>query len=91
MKFKYIKEFKNFNKQPEDKEDVRKIINKEEDNKKVSRKEMETVLVKVPSIDQEELDSLNDEEVEKMFLATIEDVSDDEKEEKQIDPDLRNN
>ena len=52
---------------------------------------METVLIKVPSIDQEELDSLNDEEVEKMFLATIEDVSDDEKEEKQIDPDLRNN
>ena len=91
MKFKYIKEFKNFNKHPEDKEDVRKIINKEEDNKKVSRKEMETVLIKVPSIDQEELDSLNDEEVEKMFLATIEDVSDDEKEEKQIDPDLRNN
>jgi hypothetical protein len=90
MKFKYIKEFKNFNKHPEDNEAVRKVINKEEDDKKVSREEMETVLLKVPSIEQVDLDAMSDDEIKDMFLGTIEDISDDERDEKKIDPDLRN-
>ena len=87
MKFKYIKEYKNFQ-EPLEKSGVEEIINK----KNPSRKEMEEELIKVNGFDQSDLDELSDKAIEDLFDASKEDLEDDieeEEEEKEIDPDLR--
>jgi hypothetical protein len=91
MKFKYIKEYKNFQ-EPLEKSGVEEIINK----KNPSRKEMEEELIKVNGFDQSDLDEFSDKAIEDLFDASKEDLEDDEEDDeeekednKEIDPDLR--
>ena len=87
MKFKYIKEYKNFQ-EPLEKSGVKEII----DKKNPSRKEMEEELIKVNGFDQSDLDELSDKAIDDLFDASKEGLEDDieeEDEEKEIDPDLR--
>ncbi len=88
MKFKYIKEYKNFQ-EPLEKSGVEEIINK----KNPSRKEMEEELIKVNGFDQSDLDEFEgDKAIKDLFYASKKDLKydiEEEEEEKEIDPDLR--
>lgn len=94
MKLKYIKEYANFNKHPEDKKVVKKILDKEEEDKKVSDEEMKTALVQVAAFDKSDLEDIDPEPLFKGLVRDlkIDEVEEDreEEEEEEIDPDLRN-
>lgn len=90
MKLKYIKEYANFI-HPEDKPDVSKVLNKEEEDKKITREEMELVLIKVPGLEEIDLKEMSDKSIKDLFDATVKDIEADVEEDKEIDPDLREN
>ena len=87
MKFKYLKEYSNFEKHPEEK--YQKIINSKE---KVSKKK-EIDILSDSGFDEGDLKKWPEEDVADMFRAWKEDSKKDLKEEKEeteeIDPDLR--
>jgi hypothetical protein len=94
MKLKYIKEYANFNKHPEDKKVVKKILDKEDKDKKVSDEEMKTALVQVAGFENRDLENIDPKPLFNGLVRDLEidEVEEDreEEEEEEIDPDLRN-
>lgn len=85
MKFKYLKEFKNFNRHPENSYDL-----DPNDKQRISRKEMEKRLVDVSAFDETDLEAMNDNELKKLYHAMEVDATADKEENKKIDKDIRN-
>ena len=85
MKFKYLKEYKNFNRHPENSYDL-----DPNDKERISRKEMEKRLIDISSFEVEDLNAMNDTEIKKLYHAMEVDVTADKEENKEIDKDIRN-
>ena len=85
MKFKYLKEFKNLNRHPENSYDL-----DPNDKQRISRKEMEKRLVDVSAFDETDLEAMNDSELKKLYHAMEVDATADKEENKKIDKDIRN-
>jgi hypothetical protein len=84
MKFKYLKEYKNFNRHPENSYDL-----DPNDKERISRKEMEKRLIDISSFEVEDLNAMNDTEIKKLYHAMEVDVTADKEENKEIDKDIR--
>jgi hypothetical protein len=84
MKFKYLKEYKNFNRHPENSYDL-----DPNDKERISRKEMEKRLIDVSSFDESDLKAMNDSEVKKLYHAMEVDATADKEDDKEIDKDIR--